>query len=109
MDSITELFELLDRQDVANEKIDSKSKWWAKCDTEYRVALAQCELQYKAQKYPAVLIHDLSRGHKTVAELKEKAQIAEGDYWTAVREYEALQTRIRVLDRQVSREWGNER
>lgn len=108
-DTITELTELTNKLPIANEMIGNKSRVWAEKDRAYRIALAQTELVYKADKYPATLIHDLARGKDNVANLKFEVDIAEGDYWTAIREYDALQKAITILDRQVQREWSSER
>jgi translation elongation factor EF-Ts len=54
----------------------------AKAERDYRIALAQEELRLKAEKMPATLIMDLSRGNELVADLRMERDIAEALYET---------------------------
>lgn len=56
----------------------------AQAEKEYRVALAKETLRLKADKYPATLIQDISRGEDNVSELRLKRDITESAYYTAI-------------------------
>ena len=109
MDGITELFELSKRLDELIKKCAKASVEFATAEREYKIALSQATLKLRSQEYPVTIIPYVVKGIGDVADKRFKRDVAEANYWTANKEYDSLKLQITLLDRQVSREWNNER
>lgn len=109
MDSITELFEMSNKLDEQVRKCAKKSVEFAEAEKNYKISLAQTALSMKAKDYPVTLIQMIAKGVEAVANARLKRDIAESEYWTANKEYDSLKLKIMLMDRQVAREWSNER
>lgn len=69
----------------------------AEAERNYRVAVRKEILTLRLEKVPTTIINDLVRGHKEVAELRLKRDIAESDYYTCISAIENLRLDIEVL------------
>lgn len=78
----------------------------AKAEREYQVAKRVEVMKLRDQGMPIGQIDLIVRGIPEIAELREKRDIAIGNY-EASREYvNVLKIEIRLLDAQISREWS---
>lgn len=78
----------------------------AENEAEYRKALRIEILKERAKGTPVTIIGDLVRGLPHISELRLKRDTAEAVYWSIREEVNVNQLRIRVLDNQLGREWG---
>ena len=69
----------------------------AKAERDYKIALNKKILRLKAEKLPATLIQDLSRGDESVAELRLQRDIAESSYFVCLDALNNLRLEIEVL------------
>ena len=76
----------------------------AKAEKEYRIALAQEEMRLKADKMPATLIMDLSRGNEKVAGLRMERDIAEVLYDTCQQQIYVSKKEIDIIMAQMQAE-----
>lgn len=68
----------------------------------YRVALAKELYRLKAEGYPATISNDLARGDETVADLKEKRDIAKSLYDSAKEGIQVYKINLRVVEEDIS-------
>lgn len=80
---------------------------YAKAQCDYRIALAKKELELRSEKYPASLVYDIARGDENVAKLKQNEINTEGVYKANQEAINSIKLQIRLLDNQISREYGN--
>lgn len=78
----------------------------AENDAEYRKELRKAILQERAKGTPVTIISDLCRGLPYIADLRLNRDTAEAVYKSIVEEIQANKLRIRVLNAQLQREWG---
>jgi hypothetical protein len=78
----------------------------AQADHDYRVALAQEILIQKDKGMQATLMSDVCRGKKEIAKLRLERDIAETVYQVNIEVINAKKLIIRVMESQISREWG---
>lgn len=76
-------------------EIEDRARDKAQAEYEYRKALSQAILKYKAEGYPATLISDLARGE--VAELKLERDLKDGLYKSSIEGTRALQSQLNGL------------
>jgi len=103
---ITADIRLLER---AIEELKPRGQMKATTERDYRMALAKKILEMRAEGTPATLIGDLSRGQEDIANLKMQRDIAETLYESALEAINVYKLKIRILESQLSREWGNAR
>lgn len=81
---------------------------YAKCESEYKMELAKCILRLKDQeKRPATLILNLAYGDSTVNKKRLDRDIAEVLYKSALEAVNVFKLKIRVMENQYDKEWGN--
>lgn len=88
------------------ETLRSRGKAFAEAEAEYRVNLATKISELRSQGIPVTIINDLARGDKKIAELRVKRDIAEVYYNSTIEFIQATKIQIKILDNQISREWG---
>lgn len=75
-------------------------------ERDYRVALRARKLHYRSQGMAVGLIDDASKGDEDIAELRFKRDCSEAVYKACSESINLDKLRIRVLDKQVDREWS---
>jgi len=78
----------------------------AQADHDYRVALAQKILILRADGMQATLMSDVCRGDKEIAKLRLERDISQTIYQANLEVINACKLKIRIMDSQLSREWG---
>lgn len=73
----------------------------------YQVAKAQTVLQMKDEGRPVTEINLTIKGQDAVAEAMLQRDIAQVLYQTNIEHINATKLELRVLENQISREWGN--
>ena len=79
----------------------------AEAERNYKVSLCQQALKVKAEGQPITLINTIIYGIDEVAEKRLKRDIAEANYKTNQEHINITKLKLRVLEEQLSREWGN--
>ncbi|GAA0115708.1 hypothetical protein [Clostridium senegalense] len=69
----------------------------AKAERDYKIALNKKILRLKADKYPATLIMEVSRGDEEVAQLRLQRDIAESSYFVCLDALNNLRLEIETL------------
>lgn len=77
----------------------------ADAEAKYKIALMKMSLQLKDQGMAVTMIDKVVYGY--VAEERRERDIAEAYYKTAQENINAIKLRIRIIDNQIGREWGN--
>lgn len=105
LDLINDLQSLSDALTIAVHDLARHGKEYAEAEKVYKVRLAQETLKLRDSGMPVTIIDKVVMG--TVADERCKRDIAEAFYKTAMENVNAIKLRIRVLDNQIGREWGN--
>lgn len=79
---------------------------YAEAEKAYKIKLREECLRLRGQEMPVTLIDKVCYGIDEVAELRFKRDVAE-TVWTANKEaIQAIKLEIRIINEQLSREWG---
>lgn len=78
---------------------------YARCEHDYRVALAKFIVEQRAEGIPVTIISDISRGNPEIARKRMEKDIAESLYESCKEAINAYKLKIRVIDAQIEREW----
>ena len=75
-------------------------------EKKYRVALSKRLLELRAEGQAVTHLADIARGEEEIAKLRLNRDIAKGLYDSSQEAINVYKIRIRVLENQYSREWG---
>lgn len=105
-----DLFQKIDELCELNERRVTQMRQagvqYAENEAEYRKALRNAILEEQARGTRVTVIGDLCRGRPDVADLKLRRDCAESNWKAFQEEINTNKLRIRVLDAQLAREWG---
>lgn len=80
----------------------------AEAERDYKICLREEALKLRTTKdMPVTLINQVVYGIPEVAKLRFKRDVAQTMYDTSKESINTLKLKIRVLDAQISREWGS--
>lgn len=102
-DEIREEFDLATK---ALHELRPRGQAKAQTEHDYRVALSKRILVLRAEGNPVTAILDIARGEEEIAKLRYERDIAESLYNSAVEAINLKKLKIKVLEGQLSREWG---
>lgn len=94
-----------DLLDVSPELLTKHGREFAEARKAYQVALAEKELELRADGMPAVMCQDLARGDDHVANLRMAKDCAEAVYKAAQESINIYKLNIRILEAQIDREF----
>ena len=103
---INEMSELQTRLDKAIRQMRAGGIEHAEKDKLYKIALMEEILRLRTEEFPATLINQIAYG-KVANERFERGK-AEAMYKSSIENVNALKLQMRILDNQISREWGRE-
>lgn len=95
---------LLDR---AVQELKPRGRKKAETEREYRMTLSKRLTVLRAEGQPVTHLLDIAKGEEDIAKLRMERDIAESLYDSAVEAINAQKLKIRILEGQLSREWGN--
>lgn len=101
---IEEKSKMLDKaiQDLAKNGYDLATK-----ERDYKIAINKKALQLRAEDMPVTLINQVIYGYEDIAQLRFERDIAQVKY-NANQDYiNTIKLQIRILESQLSREYGN--
>ena len=93
--------------DAAIKQLGIRGRAYAQAEHDYRISMRKKILEERSKGTPVTIISDLCRGDPEVAKLRLERDIALTIYESAKEAIQSIKLQIRILDNQVSREWGN--
>ena len=107
MDLFNDIQILIEKLNTAIKTLARNGKELAEAERDYKITLRQEALKLRQEKNMAVtLINQIIYGIPEVADKRFKRDIAEAMYNTNQEYINTLKLQIRVLESQLSREWG---
>lgn len=107
-DLINELNDLCQKLSMSGKHMAKYGKELAEAERDYKISLRQHALELRStQDMPVTLINQVVYGIPEVADKRFKRDVAEAMYKTSQESINTLKLKIRILDAQISREWGN--
>lgn len=106
-DLINELNSLCEKLTVSGKQLAKYGNEKAHAEYEYKIALRQEALRRRSKGEAIGMIDKTIYGAPDVADKRLKRDIAETMYDTCKESINVLKLKIRILDAQISREWGN--
>jgi hypothetical protein len=88
-------------------ELKERGKVYAKAEHDYRVQLSKRLTTLRAEGQPVTHLIDIAKGEPEIARLRMERDIAESLYSTAQEAINVYKLKIRVLESQLAREWGN--
>ena len=110
MDLFNEIENLIQKLNVSIKTLANNGKALAEAERDYKITLRQEALKLRQEKnMPVTLIQQIIYGVPEVAEKRFKRDIAQAMYETNQEFINTTKLQIRVLESQLSREFGNVR
>ena len=78
----------------------------ATAENKYRIELSKQILIYRDKSMPVTIIGDVVRGLHDIAMLRLERDIADINYQVALEYINSTKLQLRLLENQISREWG---
>ena len=92
--------------DAAVRELRARGTALAAAERDYRIAKAVAILEEREKGTPATITADIVKGRKDIAKLCFERDCADVVYRSALEAINAIKLTIRVLENQISREWG---
>lgn len=73
----------------------------------YKIAVNKKALELRAEDMPVTLINQVIYGYEEIADLRYARDIAEVKYNANLEYINTIKLTIRIMENQLSREWGN--
>lgn len=105
-DLLERIFKEIDFLEKIQREIKPRAQEKANAEHDYRVALSKRLTELRAAGHPVTHLADIARGEPGIAALRLKRDLAYGLYDSALEAINVQKLKIRVLDGQLSREWG---
>ena len=107
MDLINELNRMSRQLTESIKRLADNGRALAEAERDYKIRLHQEVLALRDKKTAVTLINLIVYGVREVAELRFKRDIAQTLYNTNLEHINATKLQLRILENQISREWGN--
>jgi len=108
MDLFNQIQELTEKLNTAIKTLSKNGQALAEAERDYKITLRQEALKLRQEKgMPVTLISQIIYGVPEVAEKRFKRDIAETMYQTNQEYINTTKLQLRILENQLSREWGN--
>lgn len=108
MDLINDIQMLMEELTISIKKLKNTGQALAEAERDYKIVLRQEALKLRVEKdMPVTLINQIIYGVPEVADKRFKRDIAETIYNTNQEHINATKLKLRLLESQLSREWGN--
>lgn len=110
LDLMNEINDLSNKLTASGRQMQKYGIELAEAERDYKICLREEALKLRTTKdMPVTLINQVVYGVPEVAEKRFKRDVAETMYKTAQESINTLKLKIRILDAQISREWGSSR
>lgn len=107
MDLVNQVFRLKDELTTSIRKLKDNGVKLAEAERDYKIKLCETVLRLKDEGQTSTNINLMIYGVKEVAELRFKRDVAQTIYDTNQEFINSTKLQIRLLENQISREWGN--
>ena len=91
----------------ALKELGKRGKAYAYAEQDYKIALAKEMLVLRDSKVPVTIIRDLCYGTPSIAKLRLDRDIGETMYKSALEAINVKKLKIRIMENQYDKEWGN--
>lgn len=81
----------------------------AECERDYKIAVNKKALELRSQDVPVTLINQVIYGYEDIAKLRFERDTAQVKYNANLEYIQTIKLMIRILENQLSREYGNTR
>ena len=92
--------------DAAVKQLGVRGRAYAQAERDYRIAMARKVMEEREKGTPVTIISDVCRGNPEIAKLRFERDCSEVVYKSALEAINAIKLQIKILDAQVTREWG---
>lgn len=79
----------------------------AECERDYKIAVNKKALELRSQDVPVTLINQVIYGYEDIAKLRFERDTAQVKYNANLEYIQTIKLMIRILENQLSREFGN--
>ena len=107
IDLFNDIQDLTNKLDASIQQLKKYGRELAEAERDYKITLRQEALKLRASNTAVTLINQIVYGVDDVAKKRFNRDIAETMYKTTQEYINTLKLRIRVLESQLQREWGN--
>lgn len=108
MDLINDIQMLMEELTISIKKLRQSGNALAEAERDYKITLRQEALKMRVEKdMPVTLINQIIYGVPEVADKRFKRDIAETMYNANQEHINATKLKLRLLEAQIQREWGN--
>ena len=108
MDLINDIQILMDELTLSIKKLRQHGNALAEAERDYKIKLRQEALKLRVEdNFPVTLINQIIYGIPEVAERRYKRDIAKTLYDTKQEHINDTKLKLRLLESQIQREWGN--
>ena len=101
---ITEKQKMLDK---AIKELAQNGYKLAECERDYKIAVNKKALELRGQDMPVTLINQVIYGYEDIAKLRFERDTAQVKYNANLEYIQTIKLMIRILENQLSREYGN--
>lgn len=109
MDLYNELQVRIKELNTSIKSLRNTGREYAEAYTQYRIKLAQKLVELKNDGMPVTIAYDVARGDKEIAKAKYNEIAKEAVYKANQEAINSIKLQIRVIESQLSREYGNVR
>ena len=107
MDLFNELQQIIKELNVSIKKLRETGTEFAETEKDYKILLRQEALKLRAEKgMPVTLIQQVVYGVPEVADKRFNRDVKEAIYQANIEAINSIKLQIRVIENQLSREWG---
>jgi len=107
MELVDKVFRLNDELTASIRRLKDNGVKLAEAERDYKVKLCETVLRIKDERQTSTNINLMIYGMKEVADLRFKRDIAQTIYNTNLEHINGTKLQLRLLEAQISREWGN--
>lgn len=107
MDLYEEITKLINQLDIAVKQLRISGTELAESEKKYKICLRQEALKLRSEKgMPVTLINQIIYGVEEVARLRFDRDVKEAVYQANLESINSTKLKLRILENQLNREWG---
>ena len=108
MDLYQEITKLISQLDISVKQLRISGRELADAEQKYKICLRQEALKLRSEKnMPVTLINQIIYGVPEVASLRFDRDVKEAVYMANQEAINSTKLKLRILENQLNREWGN--
>lgn len=107
MDLINDIQQKQHELDISIRKLRETGTNYAQAERDYKIKLREEALKLRDKGSAIGMIDKTIYGIREIADLRFKRDVAEAVYKANLEAINSIKLQIRIIDNQISREWGN--